>query len=298
MRVAIVGGSGLLGRTLYRRLKTEGKHSVRVLDVQRHDDIEAKDYTSFDVTTDDGLAGLLDGYDAVFYKTGLMGPADSFESPLRFHALNLEGALRILGEARRAGVGQLVYDSTECVFGRENRAPFGEDDRPLPDSVYGATKAAAEHYLRHAAANGDLAVTILRYPRVIAADNATIFTALRERILAGDEVRLTARGAKRFDLVHIDDVTDWNAALVGRRETQILHVAGGFTVTAVEVLRGLSGILTGDPDYDRVAVTDECTWNDRLNPDPMQLDNRASLERTGFAIRHDRLESFLQLFRR
>ncbi len=212
--------------------------------------------------------------------------------------MNLEGVLRVLGEVRRAGVGQLVYDSTECVFGRENTAPFAEDERPLPDSVYGATKAAAEHYLRHAAARGDLAVTILRYPRVIAADNATIFTALRERILTGEEIRLTARGAKRFDIVHIDDVTDWNAGLVGRGETQILHVAGGFTVSAVEILRGLSEILTGNADYDRVTVTDECTWNDRLNPDPMQLDNRVSLEVSGFSIRHDRLEPFLSLFRR
>jgi nucleoside-diphosphate-sugar epimerase len=68
--------------------------------------------------------------------------------PRRIAEVNLLGTLNVLQGARDAGVRRFVHASTGAVFGAAGMgaaAPLDEErDRPVPESLYGITKYAAE----------------------------------------------------------------------------------------------------------------------------------------------------------
>jgi len=294
MNVVIVGGAGFLGGRLFDAItNTRSDCEARIYDVVPPRDREATASWSYaDVTKPETLRGAFKDVQVVYYKTGLMGPEHSFEDPLRFHALNVEGAIRVLHECLAEGVEHFIYDSTVCVFGHSNRAPFQENESPAPASIYGATKTACENHLRLLAGSGSTQVTVLRYPRVVSAENSTVFRALANRLRTGEEIVLTARGERRFDVVHIDDVIHWNLWLLDNRISATLHVTSGVATCARQILEG----LTGSTAHSNVRLTDETTWNERLLPDPCVLDDRRSRSVTGLVNRHTHLEDFLALF--
>jgi nucleoside-diphosphate-sugar epimerase len=68
--------------------------------------------------------------------------------PRRIAQVNLIGTINVLEAARDAGVRRFVHASTGAVFGAAGMGaaqPLDEErDRPLPESLYGITKYAAE----------------------------------------------------------------------------------------------------------------------------------------------------------
>jgi len=71
-------------------------------------------------------------------------------------AVNTGGTVNVLEAARFAGIGRVAFTSAKAVYGQV-AGPFGHPEyRPLPedhpkspDSIYGATKLAAEHIGLH-----------------------------------------------------------------------------------------------------------------------------------------------------
>lgn len=90
----------------------------------------------------------------VAHFAAMAGPRRSIEQPWLYAAVNIDGTVNVLDNARLHGVKAIVLASTSSVYGIPDRVPFQEDDpanRPL--SPYGATKKASEvmaytyHYL-------------------------------------------------------------------------------------------------------------------------------------------------------
>ncbi|HEX2514851.1 MAG TPA: polysaccharide biosynthesis protein, partial [Chloroflexota bacterium] len=75
------------------------------------------------------------------------------EDPEAFAAANVLGAQHVLEGAREAGVGQIVYPSTDKAID--------------PPSLYGATKRLVEGMLRVSAANGGPRAVIVRFVNVL-----------------------------------------------------------------------------------------------------------------------------------
>jgi nucleoside-diphosphate-sugar epimerase len=76
------------------------------------------------------------------------GPERDACEPRRIAEVNLLGTLNVLEAARKHGVRRLVHASTGAVFGAAGvgvRLPLDEErNRPVPESMYGITKYAAE----------------------------------------------------------------------------------------------------------------------------------------------------------
>lgn len=90
----------------------------------------------------------------IAHLAAMAGPRRSIQQPRLYAAVNIDGTINVLEQARLHGVQAIVLASTSSVYGIPERVPFREDDptdRPL--SPYGATKKAAEvlaytfHYL-------------------------------------------------------------------------------------------------------------------------------------------------------
>lgn len=292
IRVGIVGASGYLGRHLFAALAGDDGCRVTALDLERHPSIPAEDFREVDVSRPRTLDGAFEELDTVVYRAGLKGPAASFSRPVRFQEVNVQGLLHVVEACLRTGVSQLLYDSTESVFGPSDDPPFTERQPPDPNTVYGATKRVAEEYLRRLDADGALATVVFRYPRVVGGDGASVITRLAETIAAGETVEITASGAKRFDLVHLQDVVRWNRWCIRHVGwSGLLHLSCGRAFTAPEVARAVAEELSQPL---RLQVTERRTPNDRLLPEHVELDTARSRKETGLDVRLTDLEELVR----
>ncbi|MFA5809541.1 MAG: NAD-dependent epimerase/dehydratase family protein [Thermoleophilia bacterium] len=84
-----------------------------------------------------------------------------------FHNVNVLGTKRLAEAAAFQGVRRLVYLSSIEVYGSvSNGKPFTEDDKPNPQTSYGASKLEAEGELLRISAAIGLEVVIIRTPLI------------------------------------------------------------------------------------------------------------------------------------
>ncbi|GAB4065577.1 NAD(P)H-binding protein [Angustibacter speluncae] len=178
-RIAVVGGHGQVARLLHPLLLAAGHEPVALvrreeqaatLQTQgvttRHLDIEADDEAAF--------AAAFDGCDAVVFAAG-GGPDGNAD---RKRTVDLEGSLKSVAGARRAGVRRFVQVSAIGV------------DEPLPDDTapvwraYVEAKRDADAALR----DSDLDWTVLRPGRLLD-DPPTGLVTLADHVDRGDVTR-------------------------------------------------------------------------------------------------------------
>jgi len=153
VKALVAGGAGVLGSNLSWLLLRKG-YQVTVMDIVRREeawrlaDLEILGDVNYvwknvaDVTADD-----VKGYDlvidcAIGYADRPMG----ISSPTSVMLGNLLPPLRLLEALRQADFkGYAIYPSSfNALYGHRPGAVFSEFTPPLPNNVYGWTKAAAE----------------------------------------------------------------------------------------------------------------------------------------------------------
>src|SRR5262245_24840576 len=112
------------------------------------------------------------GVDAVLHTATLHKPHVSTHSRQSFVDTNITGTLNLLEEAASTGAGSFVFTSTTSAFGRALTPPDGfpaawvtEHVTPIPKTIYGVTKTAAEELCELLHRNHDLPLLILRTSR-------------------------------------------------------------------------------------------------------------------------------------
>ncbi len=160
--ILVTGGSGFVGLNVVEQLQARGDE-VRVADL----DAPALDvpFIRADITqpSDEMFAGVK----RVVHLAAITADARrDARDPARIAEVNLLGTIRMLEAARRHGVERLVYASTGALYGAAGVGvdhPLDEEaDRPVPLSMYGITKYAAERACLRLADLWDMDVRIGR----------------------------------------------------------------------------------------------------------------------------------------
>lgn len=139
MRVLATGAAGFLGRAVVARLKADG-HAVLATDRMAGDGI-----TALDVAVQPRAAEMCGDFkpDAIVHLAALLTP-DSRRDHVVATRVNALGTAIMIQAAIEAGATRIVYASSVAALGTaDSRA--GDATVPRPGSVYGATKAFAEH---------------------------------------------------------------------------------------------------------------------------------------------------------
>ena len=149
MRVLIVGGGGMLGHQLFKRLRVDYDARVTLLrdlgayaeyglftnkDVYPSIDVRDRDQL-FDVFSDFRPAAVINAVGAVRQRTALKTNVADLEINALFPH-RIANLCRVMGS-------RLIHVSTDCVFSGI-AGNYTEDDLPDPDDIYGRSKLLGE----------------------------------------------------------------------------------------------------------------------------------------------------------
>lgn len=151
MKIAVTGGTGIVGSFIVDRLLKRG-HQVRLM-VRPGGTAAPKgvETSLVELDPDSDYRDLLKGADALVhaafhhqagrYRGGEGGDLDHFLKK------NVAGSLALLAQARDIGIARAILLSSRAVYGRQPPgAVLSEDLAINPDSHYGAAKAALEAF--------------------------------------------------------------------------------------------------------------------------------------------------------
>jgi nucleoside-diphosphate-sugar epimerase len=142
--ILVTGGAGFVGLNVVEQLRARGEE-VRVADLDK----PAIDVPFVRADVARPSEEMFAGVKRVIHLAAITAdPARDAREPALIAEVNLLGTIRMLEAARRHGVERFVYASTGALYGNAGVGvdhPLDEEaDRPVPETLYGITKYAAE----------------------------------------------------------------------------------------------------------------------------------------------------------
>jgi dTDP-glucose 4,6-dehydratase len=154
MQLLVTGGAGFIGCNFVRHVLRRGDCRVRVLDALTYagsrdnladvSPLPGFDFVQGDVCDRATVDAALAGCDVVVHFAAESHNDRSIHGPGGAVQTNVMGTLTTLEAARTAGVGRVVYISTDEVYGEARGAPTREEGAFRPRGPYSASKAGAD----------------------------------------------------------------------------------------------------------------------------------------------------------
>jgi uronate dehydrogenase len=139
--VLITGAAGQIGGMLRTRLARPGR-MLRLLDTQPLCATPGEQAVRASVTDLAAITAACEGVDAVIHLAGVATEA----AWQRIAEVNIHGTYVMFEAARRAGVGRVIFASSNHAVGFTPASAFPVPDYafPAPDTYYGVSKVAGE----------------------------------------------------------------------------------------------------------------------------------------------------------
>jgi UDP-glucose 4-epimerase len=219
MRVLITGGAGFLGSALANRLAGSGwGHTVLVLDDLTAGDPRRLDpnvlFTRGDVKDVPKLWTLLRGVDCVYHLAARVRVPESIHYPSDYNDTNVGGTVAVMEAVRDTGVKRVVLASSGALYGEQSRQPIDESQTPNPNSPYGVSKIAAEHYVSTLGTLYGIETVSLRIFNAygpgqdLPPSYPPIIPHLLRQVQTGGTQVIFGDGTQTRDFVYVDDVVD------------------------------------------------------------------------------------------
>jgi len=241
---------GAIGMWVTRELVELG-HTVVVLDT-RSDfrflrDIEGKfEYLAGDVTDLARLVHILrnGAITRVVHLAAILWQCE--ENPPLGLQVNVQGTINVLEAARITGVRRVAFTSAKAVYGQirgvhahPHYQPVPEDAPKNPDSIYGATKLAAEHFGLHYARKFGVDFVALRLatlygPGRLARHGAVaMMSEMLERARNGLGMQITKGTEQGDDLLYTPDVASGivRAVFAEALKDRVFNIGSGHATT-------------------------------------------------------------------
>ena len=219
-RVALVGCSSRIGRCFARMF--------------------GKDFDLADISRTSGavthygrevLAPLLRGCDAA-----VLLAAQTYIGEGADYTVNVRIAEETLRACAEAGVKQVIYLSSRCVYAKEAPSPRREDAAICPINAYGQSKYEAEQLFQTLADAHGIRVCVLRLAQVLDAENErTALHTFMTQALRGEPLTVYGTGQGQRDYIHISDVCRALRLALLRKAEGVFNIGSGRGVSVREL---------------------------------------------------------------
>ncbi len=245
----ITGGAGAIGSQLARVLVGLGAHVV-VLDDLSSGHLENLSPISARIrilrgsiaSAEDVKTAFTARLQYVFHLAAQFANQNSIDHPHQDLMTNAVGTQLLLEEARRApGLRAFVYASSSCVLGSYSGTAT-EETRLLPETPYGVSKLAGEHYTLVYAHVYGLPATVVRYFNVYGPGEypglyRNVIPNFVHRALHGQPLPITGTGKETREFVYVADAVAGTllAALNPAAKGEVFHLGSGQELMIREV---------------------------------------------------------------
>ena len=219
-RYLVIGGTGVIGHFVTRRLIDEG-HRPLVVTVSGNtrlidDVIEAVDVETCDIVDGEALSRLVAAHGITHIAH--LGALLREDDPARSARVNVEGMANVLEAARVNGVKRVVFASTKGVYGPVKGVHAHPEYRPLtedlpcnPARIYAGFKLACEHLGRIYRLQPGIEFVALRFASTVGPaktqrhGRTSVHSKLIEDAMLGVPSRFEKGGDARTDVIYNDD---------------------------------------------------------------------------------------------
>ena len=229
----VTGGAGFFGAVLKRELLSQG-HSVTSFDLHNDEDTHPR-LTSVvgDLRDKTKLSEVFSAakFDGVFHCAAMLAHG-ALDDKLLWTS-NVDGT-RLLCECLKENGGkQLVFTSSNCLWGHNLGRPVAEDDVPKPVELYGQSKWEGEKILQEFA--GSFNSVIIRCPTIIDSGRLGLLTILFEFIDENRRVWAVGGGRNRYQFIYAQDLVDAAIRAITYPKTTVFHIGSDNVKTIREV---------------------------------------------------------------
>jgi UDP-glucose 4-epimerase len=251
-RVLVTGGAGFIGSHVADAYLARGC-AVTVLDSLKTGKRErvpaGAEFVHADIRSDDAARLIRDGgFDIINNHAAQIDVRISVTDPRLDASVNIDGLLNLVQAALAHGVRRFIHVSSGgVVYGEPSTRPTPETAPKLPESPYGVSKLAGEHYLYYAHRIHGLEYACVRYsnvygPRQDPHGEAGVVAIFSNRIIAGEPLTIFGDGLQTRDYVYVGDVVAANMLLTdaplpaaSSLDDRGLNVGTGVETTVVEL---------------------------------------------------------------
>ena len=199
---------------------------------------------------DSAIADLIPDGATVVHLAAISRDPDCRADPKAAFDVNVTGTLNLAAAAQKRGARQLIFASSEWVYGDVSNDEVQLEGRPIDvtamKSEYALSKIVAEQCLRLSFQLP--AITILRFgivygPRAV---NWSAVESLLNTVRIQDEVKVGAvKTARRF--IHVDDIASGILASRGRSGFEIFNLSGDRPISLGEVIEASMRVVGRRP---------------------------------------------------
>jgi len=253
VRALVTGGAGFIGHHLVRGLLERG-FRVTVIDDFSTGDRARLDRVGDRITLVEGsildeaaLDEAVAGCEVIFHEAAISSVARSLVTPRLTNSVNVGGTIEVMLAAARHQVRRVVFAGSSSVYGIPETLPCREEQRPAPQSPYGASELAGEHYLHTLGLHHGVETVVLRYFNVFgpgqapASEYAAVVPKFATAVLDGRRPIVNGTGEISRDFTYVDNVIQANLLAAGAPSASGLtcNVACGSRFSLLELLEAI-----------------------------------------------------------
>jgi nucleoside-diphosphate-sugar epimerase len=261
IRILVTGGVGFIGSHLVDRLLHEG-FEVTVIDnldtgrlknIAHNQHRKEFHFIKGDIRNFNLVKETMKDIDAVFHEAALASVTLSVENPILTNDINVSGTLNLLKASSDLHVKRFIYASSAAVYGDTPSPQKREDMTPNPTSPYGASKLAAENYVKLFHKLYGLETVSLRYFNVygprqrfdIQSAYGGAITIFTNRLLKNMPPIIYGDGEQTRDFVYIQDVVEANMLALNSNNAagEVFNIGTGTPISINQIAEALKNIL-------------------------------------------------------
>jgi UDP-glucose 4-epimerase len=246
-RAIVTGGAGFIGSHVVDALLADG-YAVTVIDDlsagSRARVPDAAELREIDIVDEAAVQAVFDetAPEAVFHLAAQASVVASVANPGRDCDVNVRGTLNVLEAAGGCGAPVVFTSTGGALYGDEAPRPTPEDRIPAPLSPYGASKWAAEAYVRTWALSSGIPHAVCRLgnvygPRQSPHGEAGVVAIFSAHIHEGRAPKLYGQGHPTRDYIYVADVV--SALLAASGKAGVYNIATAVETDVSSVWKGL-----------------------------------------------------------